>query len=281
MKFTLSWLKKHLNTNASVDEIVAKLTALGLEVESVTDRAVALKTFTVAKILRTEKHPEADKLRVCKVESDVGELQIVCGAPNARAGIYVVLAKEGAIIPNGGMSIKKTKIRGVESNGMLCSAAELALEDDSEGIVELPEAKIGTSVVDVLGLDDPVIEIAITPNRADALGIRGIARDLAAAGLGTLTPLDMNTVNAAFISPINVSIQTSACQQFIGCYLKAVKNGESPVWLKKLLAGIGQKSISALVDITNFITIDLGRPLHVYDAKTANLNFKSLNLRSH
>ena len=186
MKFTLSWLKDHLDTGASLQQISDTLTAIGLEVERVADRAEALKAFTVAKILAAEKHPEADKLQVCRVQSDAGELQIVCGAPNARAGLYVVLAKEGAVIPGGGMVIKKTKIRGQESNGMLCSREELALPGDSAGIIELPESTVGSPAAIALGLADPVIEIAITPNRADCLGVRGIARDLAAAGLGAL-----------------------------------------------------------------------------------------------
>lgn len=270
MKFTLSWLKDHLDTGASLDDIVRTLTAIGLEVESVADRAAALKGFTVAKILAAEKHPQADKLQVCRVQSDAGELQIVCGAPNARAGLFVALAKEGAVIPHGGMVIKKTKIRGVESNGMLCSATELGLGEDSDGIIELPETvKIGESIVDVLGLGDPVIDIAVTPNRADCLSVRGIARDLAAAGLGTLKPMGLGTKNSGtFPSPITVTIaDTKKCPQFIGCFIKGVKNGPSPDWLKKRVEAIGQKSISALVDITNYITIDLGRPLHVFDAK--------------
>ena len=268
MKFTLSWLKDHLETNASLARITDMLTTVGLEVESVADRGETLKPFTVAKILSAEKHPQADKLRVCNVQSDIGELQIVCGAPNARAGIFVALAKEGVTIPSGNFVIKKTKIRGIESNGMLCSADELMLEGDSEGIIELPEAPIGESIVKVLGLDDPVIDVAVTPNRADALGVRGIARDLAAAGLGTLKPLpDISGIKGGFASPISVNINTAHCPQFIGCTIKGVRNGASPDWLKKRLAAIGQKSISALVDITNYLTIDLGRPLHVYDAK--------------
>jgi phenylalanyl-tRNA synthetase beta chain len=270
MKFTLSWLKDHLDTSEPLKKICDTLTMIGLEVESVADRAAELKPFTVAKILHAEQHPQADKLRVCKVQSDIGELQIVCGAPNARAGLYVVLAKEGVTIPNGGFVIKKTKIRGVESNGMLCSADELNLGSDSSGIIELPgEPKIGESVVSILGLDDPVIEIAITPNRADALSVHGVARDLAAAGLGKLKSLpDVSGFKGGFASPVQVGIKDdNKCQQFIGAYIKGVKNGASPDWLKKRLESIGQKPISALVDITNYITIDLGRPLHVFDAK--------------
>jgi phenylalanyl-tRNA synthetase beta chain len=267
MKFTLSWLKEHLDTQNSVSEIAERLTAIGLEVESISDNSATLAPFTVAKILSAEKHPEADKLRVCKVQSDIGELQIVCGAPNARAGIFVALAKEGAVIPANGMVIKKTKIRNVESSGMLCSADELSIEGDADGIIELPESKIGESIVKILGLDDSVIDVAVTPNRPDALGVRGIARDLAAAGLGKLKPLPEAGFKGNGKSPISVSIAGTFCHQFIGCYIKNVKNGASPDWMKKRLAAIGQKSISALVDITNYITIDLGRPLHVYDAK--------------
>jgi phenylalanyl-tRNA synthetase beta chain len=269
MKFTLGWLKDHLDTNASLEQISTTLTAVGLEVESIADRSKDLAAFTVAKILQAEKHPEADKLRVCKVQTDVGELQIVCGAANARAGIYVVLAKEGALIPANGLVIKKTKIRGVESNGMLCSAAELSLGTDGAGIIELSgEPKIGSPAIDALGANDPVIEIAITPNRADCLGVRGVARDLAAAGLGTLKPLpDISGVKGSFKSPVNVTITTPHCNQFIGAAIKGVKNAESPSWLKTRLEAIGQKPISALVDITNYITFDLGRPLHVYDIK--------------
>ncbi|MDE3060324.1 MAG: phenylalanine--tRNA ligase subunit beta [Pseudomonadota bacterium] len=268
MKFTLNWLKDHLDTSAPLDKITQTLTMIGLEVEAVTDRSADLNAFTVAKILHAEPHPQADKLRVCRVESDIGELQIVCGAPNARAGIHVVLAKEGAVIPANGMVIKKTKIRGVESNGMLCSAEELALPGDSSGIIELPAtAKIGESIVGLLGLDDPVIEVAITPNRADALGVRGIARDLAAAGLDVLKPLPVPSTKHQAPSTITVTLATPHCPQFIGCTIRGVKNGQSPDWLRKRLEATGQKPISALVDITNYITIDLDRPLHVFDAK--------------
>jgi phenylalanyl-tRNA synthetase beta chain len=272
MKFTLYWLQDHLETTASLKEITDKLTAIGLELEGVEDSAEALKAFTVAKILETARHPEADKLQICKVESDVGILQIVCGASNARAGLFVCLAKEGTVIPANGMVIKKAKVRGVESFGMLCSLEELGLADSSEGIVELPEAKIGASVAEVLGLNDPVIDIAITPNRSDCLGVRGVARDLSASGIGSLKPLsDLSSV-IRNPSSVSVSIETETCNQFIGCHITGVKNGESPAWLKKRLEAIGQKSISALVDITNYFTIDLCRPLHVYDASKISGN---------
>ncbi|NDF11748.1 MAG: phenylalanine--tRNA ligase subunit beta [Proteobacteria bacterium] len=274
MKFTLNWLKEHLDTNASLAEIADKLTALGLEVEGIQDRANDLAPFRVAEILEAEKHPNADKLRVCKVNTGSEVLQIVCGAPNARAGIKVVLAPVGVTIPANGLVIKKSKIRDVESNGMLCSATELALGDDSDGIIELPaSAKAGEPAINALGANDPVIEIAITPNRGDCLGVRGVARDLAAAGLGTLKPLESKQVKGSFASPITVSIEdTKKAPLFIGRYFKNVKNTESPDWLKTRLKAIGLKPISALVDITNYLTFDLGRPAHVYDAKLLNGN---------
>lgn len=276
MKFTLSWLKDHLDTTASLDEISNKLTAIGLEVERIENPEERLRDFTVAKIISAEKHPEADKLQICKVQSDAGELSIVCGAPNARAGIFVALAKEGTYVPGADFTIKKTKIRGIESCGMLCSYEELGMEGDSSGIIELQEAAIGSSVAKALGRDDAMIEIAITPNRADCLGVRGIARDLAAAGIGTLKPLKNTSLNLSGASPISVNINTDNCQQFIGCAITGVKNGESPDWMKQRLTAIGLRPISTLVDITNYITFDLGRPLHVYDAKklTGNLTIR-------
>lgn len=275
MKFTLGWLKDHLDTTASLQEISDALTAGGLEVEQIVDRSETLAPFTVAKILHAEKHPDADKLRVCKVQADSGELQIVCGAPNAREGIHVALAKEGCVIPTNGMKIKKSKIRGVESCGMLCSADELGIGEDSDGIMELPKAEIGTPIANVLGLNDPMIEIAITPNRADALGVRGIARDLAATGLGALKPLpDVSDAAGKDASPISISIETDACKQFVGCTIQGVKNTPSPAWMQSRLTAIGQRPISALVDITNYITFDLGRPLHVYDVAKLNGNMQ-------
>lgn len=281
MKFTLSWLKDYLDTDASLVDISAALTALGLEVEAVDDPAQRLKAFTVAKILEAQRHPEADKLQVCKVLSDVGELQIVCGAPNARAGLFVALAKEGAYIPGSDFTIKKTKIRGQESNGMLCSFAELALEGDSAGIIELPEAPIGSSVAAALRLDDAVIDIAITPNRGDCLGVYGIARDLAAAGLGILrhpvggiaaaqdlVQLGKDPAQKQSFSQDYITVATHSpnCSQFVGCYVKGVKNGPSPAWLQARLSAIGLKPISAVVDVTNYISYSFARPLHVFDA---------------
>lgn len=267
MKFTLSWLKDHLDTTATLAEISEKLTAIGLEVESVTDNSASLAPFIVAEILEATQHPQADKLRVCKVNDGKSVRQIVCGAPNARAGIKVVLAQEGVKIPANGLVIKKTAIRGVESNGMLCSASELALGEDSAGIIELPaSAEVGGPVVSILGADDPVIEIAITPNRADCLGVYGIARDLAAAGLGTLKPVTSGKWQATSESAIKINLQVPACPLFIGCHIKGVKNGPSPEWLQRRLKAIGLRPISVLVDITNFMTYGYNRPLHVFDA---------------
>lgn len=266
MKFTLGWLKEHLDTNASLDEVSKTLTAIGLEVEGVVDNSAALAPFIVAEIQEATQHPQADKLRVCKVNDGKGIRQVVCGAPNARAGIKVVLAQEAVKIPANGMVIKKSSIRGVESNGMLCSASELALGEDSAGIIELPaSAVVGGPVVSILGADDPMIEIAVTPNRADCLGIYGIARDLAAAGLGTLKPIKHAAPIASHSSPINIT-PDPACPLFIGCHIKGVKNGPSPEWLQRKLKAIGLRPISALVDITNYMTIAYGRPLHVFDA---------------
>lgn len=273
MKFTLSWLKEHLDTSASADEISRALTALGLEVEDVTDKAAALAPFTVAHITAAERHPNAEKLQVCKVQSDAGELQIVCGAANARAGLKVALAKEGALIPKGNFKIKKTAIRGVESNGMLCSEEELGIAGSSEGIIELPQdAQVGEQVAKVLGLDDVVFDIAITPNRADALGVYGIARDLAATGIGTLKPLGNKPHAGKGVSAITVKLDTPDCPAFIGCTIKNVSNRESPAWLKNKLTAIGLRPISALVDITNYFTFAYGRPLHVFDADTLTGN---------
>ncbi len=267
MKFTLSWLKEFLDTDAGLGTIVEKLTALGLEVESVVDKSAELAPFVVAEIVKADPHPDADKLRVCQVLTMTGERTVVCGAPNARAGIKVVLADIGVMIPAGGFRIKQSKIRGVESNGMLCSASELGLDGDSAGIIELPnDAPIGASIVSVLGLDDVLIEIAITPNRGDCLGVYGVARDLAAAGLGTLKTLDISPVKSQVKTPITIQTKTENCRAFAGRLIKHVKNGESPQWLQDRLKSIGLRPISALVDITNYFTFAYGRPLHVYDA---------------
>ncbi len=276
MKFTLSWLKEHLDTNASLEEICDKLTMIGLEVEEVIDLSKTLAPFTIAEIKEAISHPNAERLKLCQVFTGKEILQIVCGATNARNGLKVVLAPIDSIIPVNQMKIKATKIRGVESNGMLCSAAELGLGEDSEGIIELPDdAPVGTSFVKYAKLNDPVIEIAITPNRGDCLGVRGIARDLAASGLGTLKPLKIDVVNGGYKSPISVEIEApDQAPLFIGRYIKNVKNIESPDWLKKKLESIGLNPISALVDITNYLTFDFGRPAHIYDADKLNGNLK-------
>lgn len=269
MKFTLKWLKQALDTTASLEEICAKLTAIGLEVESVEDKAKTYAPFKVAYVESAEQHPDADKLRVLKVKTaDHGTLQVVCGAPNARAGMKGVFAPEGTYIPGLDVTLKKTAIRGVESNGMMVSEREMCLSDEHNGIIEVDaKFEIGTPMAEIFGLDDPIIEINLTPNRADCAGLYGIARDLAAAGLGTLKPIDANPIKGTFKSPISVTIEdTQGCPLFLGRIIKGVKNGPSPAWLQDLLKSIGLRPISALVDITNFMTMDHARPLHVYDA---------------
>ena len=272
MKFSLSWLKQHLDTEASLQEITDKLTMLGLEVEEVIDRGAELADFTVGYVIEATPHPNADTLRVLRVDTGHGEVQVVCGAPNARTGMKGVFAGSDLTIPGTGLKLKKTKIRDVESNGMLCSEREMGLGDDHDGIIDLPEdAPVGEPFAPLMGLDDPVIDIAITPDRGDCLGVYGIARDLAAAGLGTLKALDATAVAGAFDSPINVHLDTEAetpgaCPYFIGRYIRGVTNGPSPKWLQDRLLSIGLRPISALVDITNWMTMDLGRPAHVFDA---------------
>ena len=275
MKFTLSWLEDHLETSAPVAEIADRLTMLGLEVEEVIDRGRALAPFTVAHVTEVAPHPNADKLRLCTLDTGAGSVQVVCGAPNARAGMKGVFAQAGQTLPGTGLALKKCKIRGVESAGMLCSEVELGIGEDQAGIIELPEdAPVGAPFAEVLGLADPVIDIAVTPNRADCLGVRGIARDLAAAGLGKLKPRQVAPVAAAFTNPIAVAFDFAAgagptpCAMFAGRAIRAVANGPSPDWLRRRLTAIGLRPISALVDITNYFTIDMARPLHVFDADT-------------
>jgi len=268
MKFTLSWLKSHLETDADLETIVRTLTMQGLEVDDVTDRGKDLAAFRVAYVVSAEPHPNADKLRVCRVDTGSETLQVVCGAPNARAGLKVVFAPTGSTIPRSGTVLKEATIRGVASSGMMCSGFEMNLSEDHDGIIELPEdAPVGAPFASVLGLDDPLLDVKITANRADCLGVRGIARDLAAAGLGTLKPLTVDAVPGKFSSPIGVEIEDrKACPMFIGRLIRGVKNGPSPKWLADRLTSIGLRPISALVDITNFTTFDLDRPLHVFDA---------------
>lgn len=268
MKTTLSWLKTHLLTDASVSAIVDRLVMLGHDVEGVEDRAQPLDGFVVAAVLAAEPHPNADRLKVCTVDTGHERVRVVCGAPNARAGMKGVFVPPGRVIPRTGMVLKEAEIRGVRSGGMLCSTYELGLGEDHEGIIELPqETPVGAPYASVLGLDDPLLDIKVTPNRADCLGVRGLARDLAASGIGHLKPLAEPAVKGRFSSPIRVRIEDlSACPYFLGRTLRGVKNGPSPSWLQKRLEAIGLRPISALVDITNFITFDLSRPLHVFDA---------------
>ena len=274
MKFTLSWLKRHLETTASLDDILYALTDLGLEVEGVENPAAKLRDFTVGKVVSAVQHPDADKLRVCQVELPAGVTQIVCGAPNARAGITVVVANPGTYVPGIDTTIGVGKIRGVESHGMMCSLRELQLGEDHDGIIELPVGDVGQSFADWLAVNDPakidpVIEIAITPNRPDALGVHGIARDLAARGLGVLKKLTPASVLSTHVSNLSVTIARDTldgCPVFAGRLIKGVKNGPSPEWLQTLLRAIGLRPISFLVDVTNYFTYDLNRPLHVFDA---------------
>lgn len=271
MKFTLGWLKEHLDTDASLDDISQRLTMVGLEVEKITNRAAGMESFVVGYVVEAKKHPNADKLQVCQVDNGSETVELICGAPNARTGLKGVFAASGSYIPGTGITLKPTEIRGVVSNGMLLSEREMSLSDEHDGIIELPDdATVGASAVDVMGLSDPIIEIAITPNRGDCLGVRGIARDLAASGIGSLKPLANRPVPGTFKSPMAVHIDLDedtrdACPNFVGRYVRGVQNGESPAWLKERLVAIGLRPISALVDITNFMTMDLGRPLHAFD----------------
>ena len=265
MKFTLSWLKDHLETDATVDQVVEAMTMAGLEVEHVDDPATKLAAFSVAKIVEAVQHPNADKLRVCQVETKDGRLEIVCGAPNARAGLTTIYAPIGAYVPGSGITLEARPVRGVVSNGMLCSARELEVAEESDGIVELDDAlAVGTSAAEAFGLE-AVIDFEVTPNRPDWLGVRGIARDLAAAGLGTLKPDPVEAVKGGYPCPIEIKGDGDACPVFAGRLIKGVKNGPSPAWLQQRLTSIGLRPINALVDVTNFITYDRGRPLHVYD----------------
>lgn len=293
MKFTLSWLKEHLDTTADVQTIADKLTSIGLEVESIEDAGARLKDFTVAQIVSAEKHPNADKLRLCMVDTgDKEPLQIVCGAPNARAGIKVVLARPGTVIPVTGEALKIGTIRGVESRGMMCSARELLLGEDHDGIIELnSEAVIGAPAAPALGLvyrevADPVIDVSITPNRGDAASVYGIARDLAAAGLGTLKTKKIDPVAGKFPNPKKIGLDFSpenknACPIFAGRLIRNVKNGPSPQWVQDRLKAVGMKSISALVDATNLIAQDRGRPLHVFDADKLSGNLHARMAEDH
>ncbi len=278
MKFTLSWLKEHLETKAKIDVITDTLTNIGLEVENIEDKENDYKHFTIAKVINADKHPNADRLKVCKVETSKGNVQVVCGAPNAKSGMFGVFAPSDTYIPGTKINLKKSEIRGVESNGMLLSERELGISDEHEGIIELEgKYKIGDSIASIYGFDDPVIEINLTPNRSDCLSVRGIARDLAAAGLGTLKDLKVKKIKGSFKSNIKwlrkfKKDEEYLCPGVAGRLFKNVKNDQSPEWLKRRLTLIGLRPISTLVDITNYVTFDLGRPLHVYDASKLSGN---------
>jgi phenylalanyl-tRNA synthetase beta chain len=268
MKFTLSWLKEHLDTEAGVDEVAERLTGIGLEVEGIENPAEKLAPFTIAKVLTAERHPQADKLQGLSVETGAGEpVQVVCGAPNARAGMLGVFGAPGAYVPGSDITLKVAAIRGVESRGMMCSIRELELGDEHDGIIALPDdAPVGASFADYAGLDDPVIDVSVTPNRQDAMGVYGIARDLAAAGLGTLKPIEVPEIAGTFACPIAIRTDDpEGCPAFYGRVIRGVSNGPSPAWLQQRLKAVGQRPISALVDMTNYLMLSFGRPLHVYD----------------
>jgi phenylalanyl-tRNA synthetase beta chain len=266
MKFTLSWLKDHLATPAGVDAVAQAMTMAGLEVEHIDDPAARLAAFSVARIVKAQRHPNADRLSVCQVDTRDGPKEIVCGAPNARAGLTTLYAPIGTFIPGSGITLEPRAVRGVVSNGMLCSAAELQIAEEADGIIELPDLAVGTPAGEALGLE-AVIDFEVTPNRPDWLGVAGIARDLAAAGLGALKDLAVTPVKGAYPCPIDIRLDGSdACPMFAGRLIRGVRNGPSPAWLQGRLRAIGLRPISALVDITNFVTHDRARPLHVYDA---------------
>jgi phenylalanyl-tRNA synthetase beta chain len=278
VKFTLSWLKDHLDTDATLEQIVDKLTMIGLEVEAVEDPAKTFAPFKVVEVLSAVQHPNADRLRVCMVNTGEGApLQIVCGAPNARAGMKAVLGLPGTYIPGKNITLSVGKIRGVESHGMLISGAEIEYSDDADGIIEMPaDAPVGKPFAEVLGLNDPVIEINLTPNRADCTGVNGIARDLGATDIGTYRENTPKPVKGAFPCPVSVKLDfgetPSLCPGFALRLVKGVRNGPSPEWLQRRLTAIGLRPINALVDITNFLTFDRGRPLHVFDAAKVHGN---------
>ena len=272
MKFTLSWLKDHLETDATLEEIVEKLTLIGLEVEEVDDKS-QFAPFKIARVLTAEKHPDADKLQVLSVDTGEGDpVQVVCGAPNARAGLYGAFAAPGTYVPGIDVTLAIGNIRGVESHGMMCSEREMEMSDAHDGIIDLPDdVKVGSSFAAYAGLDDPVIEIGITPNRPDALGAAGIARDLEAAELGKVKPVTIIAPKGNGACPVNVKLdfdkaQEDLCPAFGLQLVRGVKNGPSPKWMQQRLLAIGLRPISALVDVTNYVTYDLGRPLHVFDA---------------
>ncbi|MGE0830591.1 MAG: phenylalanine--tRNA ligase subunit beta, partial [Hyphomonadaceae bacterium] len=268
MKFTLSWLQDHLETDADIGRIVDAMTMAGLEVEHVEDPAAKLKPFTVARILSAAKHPNADKLQVCQVETRDGVKEIVCGAPNARAGLVTAYAAIGTYVPGSGVTLEARPVRGVVSNGMLCSGAELEVDADGDGILELdPNLPVGAPVAEALGFSDPVVDFEVTPNRPDWLGVVGVARDLAAAGIGKFIAKPVQPVRGGFASLVPVATEDeTACPIFAGRMIRGLKNGPSPAWLQQRLRAIGLRPRNALVDVTNYLSYDRARPLHVYDA---------------
>ncbi|BBB95435.1 MULTISPECIES: phenylalanine--tRNA ligase subunit beta [Bradyrhizobium] len=276
MKFTLSWLKEHLETDEPLDKLADKLTMIGLEVENIEDKAKALAPFTIARVISAEQHPNADRLRVCMVDTGDGAepVQVVCGAPNARAGLISVFSPPGTYIPGKNITLGVGTIRGVESRGMLCSAAELQISEDHDGIMELPaDAPLGKGYADWAGLGDPTIEINLTPNRQDCTGVHGIARDLSAADMGKFKDPGIKPIKGEFPCPVEVKVEDATlCPGFALRLVRGVKNGPSPEWLQKRLTSIGLRPINALVDITNFMTYDRARPLHVFDAKKVQGN---------
>ncbi len=272
MKLTLPWLEEHLATEAGLDEIVARLTMLGLEVEGVETRGVDLTPFTVAEVVAVRRHPNAERLNLCQVNTGAETLEVVCGAPNVHEGMKAVFAAVGTVIPESGKALQRATIRGVDSCGMLCSARELLLGEDHDGIIELaPDAPVGRPAHHVIRFEGPVVEIGLTPNRGDCFGVSGIARELAAAGLGTQIFRDFSPVPGQFEAGLKIGLDfpagnEAACPIFVGRVFRGVRNGPSPAWLQERLTAIGLRPISALVDITNLVTFDLGRPLHVFDA---------------
>jgi phenylalanyl-tRNA synthetase beta chain len=273
MKLTLPWLKEHLATDASLDEIVARLTMLGLEVEDIETRGADLAPFTVAEVTAVRRHPNAERLSLCEVDTGSRRVEVVCGAPNVYAGMKAVFAAVGTVIPESGTALQQARIRGVDSCGMLCSARELLLGEDHAGIIELaPDAPVGRPLDEVIRIEGPVIDVAVTPNRGDCFGVIGIARELAAAGLGTMKSRDFSPVPARFDASLQITLDfpeehAAACPLFVGRLFRGVRNGPSPAWLQERLTAIGLRPISTLVDITNLVTVDLGRPLHVFDAR--------------
>src|SRR3954469_22273457 len=276
MKFTLSWLKEHLDTDQPLEKLADRLTMIGLEVEHIEDKAKALAPFSIARVISAEQHPNADRLRVCMVDTGDGgaPVQVVCGAPDARAGLVSVFSPPGTYIPGKDITLGVGTIRGVESRGMLCSAAELQISSDHDGIMELPaDAPIGAGYAEWAALGDAVVEINLTPNRQDCTGVHGIARDLAAADMGKFKDPSIKTVKGEFPCPVKVTVEDATlCPGFALRLVRGVKTGPSPSWLQKRLTAIGLRPINALVDITNFITYDRARPLHVFDAKKVHGN---------